>query len=574
MSMSRVAIAPDTDKSVLRVDVVWPSLWWPRGYGKQPRYDLELTLQDRDGAVLDQTTRRFGFRTIRLSTQPDEIGAEFVLHVNDRPIFCKGANWIPDSLFPAEVTQARYLQRIRQAVDANMNMLRVWGGGIYESDSFYDACDEYGVLVWQDFMFACAMYPEESPLRALVVAEAEYAVSRISHHPCVALWCGGNECVWAHESWGFGQRLRSGQSWGSAYYYDELPQAVCDARIPYWPNSPYSGATTIPANDEHFGNRHVWDTWGEGYRQTVPRFCSEFGHQSPPNYATLREALPELELQLGSRAMEHRQRASGGNAVRYDQPLAEWFRSPRDFDEWHFAAQLLAARSVATGIEWWRAHQPRCMGVLFWQLNDVWAGHSWSAVDVAGRRKLLWYAARRAFAPRLLTIQPMDGQLRLVLVNDTDDEWTASALVRRVDFDGRVLGEASYSCDVARRGVHLTGDLASQVGGAERKTREVIVADCDGLRATWYFAQDRELDYPQPQFAGEIERNGAECRVRITAQTLLRDVCFQFDRVWPSAEMSDQLITLLPGESASFSLTGDIPPSAEIYRRPLMWCAN
>lgn len=563
-----------TDPAHMQFTVRRPRTWWPRGLGAQPLYGLNLVCMDSHGKRLDRAERRFGFRTVTLRTDPDAHGRTFALVVNDRPIFCRGANWIPDSLFPAELTAERYRQRIGQAVAANMNMLRVWGGGIYEDEAFYDACDEQGVLVWQDFLFACGMYPEETPLYESVAQEARLVTSRLSHHPSVVLWCGGNECIWAHESWGFGARLRPGQTWGARYFHELLPRAVADLNVPYWPNSPYSGAAQIAPNDERYGNRHVWDTWGDGYRDTAPRFCSEFGHQSPPNQATLREAVAESELRVGSRAMEHRQRASGGNAVRYERPLETCFRRPREFDEWHFLAQLLAARSVATGIEWWRANRPRCMGVLFWQLNDVWAGHSWSAIDCAGRRKLLWYAVRRAFAPRAVSIQPLSGELRLVVHNDTDEACTGLAMVRRIALEGRLLARAEFPLEIAPQTWDTESKIEHWIGRPARPDRELVVADFSGLRATWFYASDRALIYPAPRFRGMVERSGAGCGIRITAESLLRDLSFQLDRVGASLEAEEQLLTLLPGESAVIPVRGELPSSADVFSRPVMWCAN
>ncbi|MBL8878434.1 MAG: glycoside hydrolase family 2 protein [Phycisphaerales bacterium] len=565
------AASPPARFAKISLAIDRPRRWWPRGYGEQSLYVLEITLETEAGDTLERAARRVGFRNMRLDTTADASGSAFTILVNDRPIFCKGANWIPDSLFPAEITCEQYQRRIAQAVDANMNMLRVWGGGIYEDDRFYDACDEVGILVWQDFMFACAMYPEESPLRELVAAEAHHATTRLSHHPCVALWCGGNECIWAHESWGFGARLAPNQTWGAAYYHQTLPNAARDLSTPYWPNSPYSAEARVAPNDADHGNQHVWDRWGDGYRMVAPRFCTEFGHQSPPNFATLRESWPVSELRLGSRAMEHRQRAGGGNSARYDVPLAEWFREPRDFDEWHFLSQLLAARSVAAGVEWWRANQPRCMGALFWQLNDVWAGHSWSAIDVAGRRKLLWYAARRALAPRLLTIQPIGGSLWLFAVNDHDERWQTTASVRCANLRGGVLKQAEVEIGSDERDVGRV-DISHIAAGVVSPLETALIVDCDGLRATWFFGRDRELRYAEPRFSLSQPGHGA---IRIAAETLVRDMCFQFDRLSPECAAEDQLITLLPGESIDIAVQAPMPPLADVAAAPpIVWCAN
>ncbi|MHC5003592.1 MAG: glycoside hydrolase family 2 protein, partial [Planctomycetota bacterium] len=416
---SGVAAATGGGAVVVPVEIERPRRWWPRGHGDQPLYRLDVRLV-RDGRELDRAEARFGVRTVGLETAPDATGAPFVVLVNDRPVFCRGANWIPNQLFPAPVDRAAVRRRIEQAAGAGMNMLRVWGGGRYEDEAFYDRCDELGILVWQDFMFACATYPEDDPYPALVEAEARHQVARLCRHPSVALWCGGNENIWAHASWGFGEQLAAGQTWGRRYWRELLPAVVAelDPTRPYWPDSPWSGADDVHPNDADHGDRHTWDVSIEGYRTIVPRFASELGHQGPPNLATLGRALDANDLVIGSEAMHHRQRATGGNAKWYDGPLGEWFAAPEDFARWHYLAQLLQARAIGLAIEWHRANAPRCTGILFWQLNDCWAGHSWSAIDVDGRRKLLWYAARRAFADRLLTIQPVDGVPTVLAVND------------------------------------------------------------------------------------------------------------------------------------------------------------
>lgn len=578
-------VSPDATETSLSLTVDNPRLWWPRGYGEQPLYRLETWLRsaDAEGASLeasnaiDQRSMRIGFRTVSLDARPDEIGSAFTLRTNDRPVFCMGANWIPEGLFPSELTPAHYRRRIEQACDANMNMLRVWAGGIYEDPAFYDACDELGVLIWQDFMFACATYPEEQPYPALVEAEARHNIARLCAHPSVAFWCGGNECVWAYQSWGFKHQLRRDQTWGRHYYFELLPQLVAelDSTRPYWPNSPYSGSPDADCADPNHGNHHTWNTQTEGYRGVVPRFVSEFGHQSPPNIATLREALPPDELEVNSAAMRHRQRAGGGNEQRYDVPLATWFAQPSSFAEWHYLAQLLQARSISLAIEWWRANRPRCMGVLYWQLNDCWAGHSWSAIDCAGRRKPLWYATRRAFAPRLLTIHLVQSRPTLFAVNDTDQPWRGTARLRRMRLDGEVFAEATAAVHVTPRTSLPTANLADVIGQPRDDHSEMVVVDLDGLRACFFHDHDKHLAYPPPEFAAQLTRDGNTHRLHVEAKTLLRDVVLAVDQLDPQAEVDDHLVTLLPGETATLKITSAANLTLEsLTRAPVFHCAN
>lgn len=572
-----------------------PQLWWPRGYGLQPRYDLRVFINEAGDApgLGPSWSARIGFREIRLDTAPDEVGSPFTLLVNGTPLFCKGANWVPEGLFPAQLTRENYRERLQQSADANMNTLRVWGGGIYESDDFYDLCDELGILVWQDFMFACAMYPEEAPYPALVETEARHQITRLSSHPSVALWCGGNECVWAYESWGsaagetatWKQRVGD-KTWGRGYYFDLLPRlmAELDPTRPYWANSPWSGSENVAPNDANHGDRHTWEVRGDGRRTIVPRFCSEFGHQGPASYVTLARTVGVAELAIGSRGLEHRQRATGGTAKHIDDAIAESFRPPRNFDEWHYLAQLVQARSLRTGIEWMRVNQPRCMGALVWQLNDAWPGLSWSLIDSDGRPKPAWHAVRTAFENRLLTIQPLDGRLLVCVVNDTDQTWESRLDLSRMAFDGTVLaGVKGRRFTVEPRSVARIADVEELVGTPGDPTRELIVADTIKRRRHWFYLPDKELDYPEPRFDARGRYTpGGVLRTRCVARTLIRDAVFMTDRL-ASCELERpvEVFTLLPGDTFECGAKTDgrmgttVPMSTEVLtRRPVFWCAN
>jgi len=383
---------------VVRMTVERPELWWPRGHGGQPLYSLAVSLRTGEKTV-DSTKRRIGLRSAKLNTSRDKHGSKFQIEINGKPIFCRGANWIPDGLFPTGIKPAQIRKRVRQAAAAKMNMLRVWGGGYYEDEAFYDECDRKGVMVWQDFMFSCAMYPEEDPYPKLIEAEARHNVARLSSHPSIVLWCGGNECVWGWQKWGWKERLKPGQSWGAMYYVDLLPRVVreVDPTTPYWANSPWSGSLDHDVLDENHGDRHTWDAQFEEYRKTNPRFLSEFGRQAPAKLKTLGEAIAKKDLRVNSKAMAHRQRATGGNAVIYDAALARFGLTPRTFEEWHAVTQGLQSEAMKIAISWSLENEPRCMGVLIWQLNDCWPALSWSLIDSAGREKPAYYEVQKLF---------------------------------------------------------------------------------------------------------------------------------------------------------------------------------
>ncbi|MBX3403567.1 MAG: hypothetical protein KF699_09175 [Phycisphaeraceae bacterium] len=498
-----VDAASGTATGSVELTVDSPRMWWPRGYGPQspdderPRYGVRVMLRD-DRAHLDEWHGRIGLRTVELDTSRDMWGSAFTLRVNGQPVFCMGANWIPEGLFAGYAPEETIRQRVRDAAEMNANMLRVWGGGQYEPACFYDECDRRGILVWQDFMFACGMYPEEPPfggVGGLVEREARYQVARLSAHPSVALWCGGNECIWGHDAWGWRERLKPGQLWGSGFWLELLPRvcAEVDPSRPYWPNSPWSGVDERGVQrdvlDPDHGNRHTWevDAWRNGFGaptesggggggRGVARFCSEFGQQSPSCIETLNEQFP-LVAQLSRvvsvsvphwsgdqchRELARRQRGPGGDKRWYEDCGVGLPRDGAGFEAWLVRAHEFQARVVARGIEWHRANRPRCGGVLFWQLNDCWAGHSWSAIDAAGRKKPLWEAARRAMSPRVLTVHEVDGSPVVLAINDTDEAWEGEVTVRRVGADGAALAEQRAN---VRIGPRTAGAVMKLSGG-------------------------------------------------------------------------------------------------------------
>lgn len=585
-------VSHGTAKFAVQLDVSDPKLWHPNGVGPRTRYPLTVQLAAVDPLAstptMGERSMLIGFREIHLKTDADTAGSAFAFEVNGAPLFCKGANWIPDGLFPARMTRDRLRERLQQAAAANMNMIRIWGGGLYESDDFYDLCDELGLLVWQDFMFACAMYPEEPPFPGLIEAEARHQVARLAHHPCLAVWCGGNECIWGYESWGHapGETMswkdRVGdRTWGRGYYMELLPRIVSeiDPGRPYWPNSPWSGAEGVPPNDADRGNRHTWDVRGDGFRTVTPRFCSELGHQSPSNHATLSRAVGAPGLACGSRDLEHRQRATGGTAAHIDAGINEHFgepRSPRGFDEWHYLAQLAQSRSLRTGIEWLRTQQPRCTGALVWQLNDAWPGMSWSLVDSGGLPKLAYHTVRSAFENRLLTIQPIDGRPRVFAVNDTADPWPISLTLSRMGFDCTAIASVSgLAFTVPPRSSLELCDAATHVGDPSTPAAEFLVASAMKRRATWLFARDHDLAYPAPRIDAKFNRDLKA--LRCVARTLIRDAVLSLDRLSTPGVTADALPTvLLPGDT--FSIRMPEPPTPDqvtaLTSPPVLWCAN
>jgi beta-mannosidase len=572
-------VAPGATSAVLTVEVPDARLWWPAGYGDQPLYDLAVALAGPDGG-LDAAARRIGFRTITVDTAPDDIGTPFTIVVNGTPVFAKGANWIPDDHFLTRVTRDRVARRVGQAVDANMNLLRVWGGGVYESEDFYDVCDERGVLVWQDFPFACAAYAEDEPLRGEIEAEARENVARLASHASLALWNGGNENLWGFCDWGWREEL-AGRTWGLSYATDLLPRVVAelDPTRFYCAGSPYSpgfGLDEVHPNDADHGTRHEWEVWNRldytAYRDHVPRFCSEFGFQGPPTWATLTDWIHDDPLTPDSPGFLLHQKAEDGNG-KLHRGLAPHLPVPESFTDWHWATQLNQARAVAFGVEHFRSWWPRTAGAVVWQLNDCWPVTSWAAVDGDGRRKPLWYALRRAYAPRLLTFQPRGGRTVLVAVNDSPEPWSGTAALERRTLAGAVLDAATLDLDVPPRSAALLEPAPSLLTPADAN-REVLVATAGGARAVHLFAEDRHVAY-EPALTATAERVAGGYRVEVRADSFARDVALLADRVAYDAEVDDMLVTLLPGETRAFTVRTalDIDP-AELTAAPVLRSAN
>jgi len=556
--------------------------WWPHSLGDQPLYDVTVTLRS-GGQVVDTATTQVGFRTVTLDTSPDEIGRRFTLAVNGVELFARGTNWIPDDSFVTRVDAARYAERIGQAKAANVDLVRVWGGGIYEDDAFYAACDEAGMLVWQDFLFACAAYPEEEPIRSEVIAEAHDNVSRLMPHPSLVLWNGNNENIWGHQDWGWVDRLGE-RTWGSGYYFDLLPAVVAkiDPSRPYWPGSPWSGDDDVHPNAMTHGPSHIWDVWNTRdysvYAAHDPRFVSEFGFQGPPTWATLTAAVHDDPMAPDSPGMlAHEKAADGlGKLQRGLEGHLTQQDSPRDWDfaDWHYATQLNQARAVGFGIRHHRSLRGRCMGSVVWQLNDCWPVSSWAALDSGvradgghighiARRKPLWYALRDAFADRLI----ISGDDGVTLVNDSGSSWSGQLTMRVQGLDGSPTGD-----DLEPTGFEVPPRSAAKVVDWLMQPEQSVITltASTGERALVFGAEDVDLDLPAPGYAADVKRvDPRTVSVTVSATTLLRSLCLFADRVHPNAEADTMVVDLLPGESHTFVVTG--PPGFADHVDPQIW---
>jgi len=559
----------------LDVEVAGVRRWWPRGYGEQPLYDASVTLADGEH-LLGSVQRRVGFRSVAWDTTPDAHGTPFALRVNDQPVWVKGVNWIPDDAFLTRVDRARYRERLLQAVDANVNLVRVWGGGIFESDDFYELCDELGLLTWQDFLMACSAYSEDAALVASIEAESRDNLARIGHHASLVLLNGSNENVQGYQDWGW-QRMLDGRPWGARYYDTLFPALVAELTptIPYIPSSPFSPGGE-PANAEVHGATHIWDLWNErdwlDFRAYRPRFVTEFGWQGPPAWTTLTDAV-HGELAPESVLMEAHQKARWGNH-KLLAGLLPHFPVPRTVDDWHWAMQLNQALAVLCAFGWFRSLAPHNSGAVIWQLNDCWPVISWATIDGAGRPKPAWYAMRDAFADRVVRVQPDGDDLQVVAGNDTAQPWTGTVRLRRLTYDGTVRAELFLAATVPARGT-LRLRVASNLSVPADPADEVLVVEFDEAQDHWFFAEPRDSALRLPRWDVAVEPDGDDQLVRVTPDVLVRDAFAMVDRLAPAARVDTGLFTLLPGETAVLRVAGAGEFDAATIARPdVLRCAN
>ncbi|MGH7144481.1 MAG: beta-mannosidase [Planctomycetota bacterium] len=454
--------------AVLRI--ARPALWWPAGYGAQNLCDLTVSLESGDS--VQEKIQKIGFRRLELVREPDAAptagskapgadgkapsadnqppGESFFFRVNGVPIYIKGANWIPADVFDARVDRARLRNLLESARDAHLNLVRAWGGGIYEQDAFFDLCDELGLLVWQDFMFACMMYPADAEFLAGVRNEARQQIRRLMHHPSLATWCGNNEnedaIKWFPESTANRDRYVVDYN---RLTIDTLHAAVQqeDPTRPFWPSSPSNGVHAWGnAQDPTRGDVHYWDVWHRGkpfseYLTVNPRFSSEFGFQSFPSLETLAPVLPESERNPTAPGMEFRQRSPRVGNKAIIEHIAQQFRLPEGFANFIYVSQVLQALSIKTACEHWRRIKPYCMGAVYWQLNDIWQGPSWSSLEYDGRWKMLQYFAAKFFAPFLVSAFEKDGKLELWATSDRPQKLSGHVAAELWSWDGKRLAE-------------------------------------------------------------------------------------------------------------------------------------
>ncbi len=553
--------------AVASIEIPEPKLWWPNGYGEQTLYKAEVSLRTSDETILDSKTYQLGLRTLELRQEEDEFGESFTFVVNGVPIFAKGSNWIPADSFPTRITRKQLDQLLGDAARAHHNMIRVWGGGFYESEDFYDMCDQYGILVWQDFIFSCSVYPLDDPqFLENVHQEVVDNVHRIRHRASLAIWCGNNEMDWGWEQWGWDNEatLKYRESY-QTFFYETLPQWLesLDPDTPYWFSSPTSGTPFEDANSNDEGDAHYWEVWHgakpfTAYREQYPRFMSEFGFQSLPPLKTIKTYADEDHWNLTDYMIEHHQRSYFASALFMGQ-MALHFLMPADFPSLVYLTMVLQAEGIRYGVEHWRRNMHRVSGTLYWQLNDCWPVASWSSLDYFGRWKALHYISKRFFAPLLLSIEDdeKNAVMKVHLSSDLQDIWSGSVRWRLMRLDGEVLdfGEEKVNADPLASKLVFEKDFSNLTLDEKRET--VFVAQLlkeDRVLSTQLgtFVRNKHLQLVEPQLKAYLRDDGnGDVLIDVEVGYLARFVELTLDDA--DVVFSDNYFDVLPGETVQIT---------------------
>jgi beta-mannosidase len=531
--------------------------------GEQKLYNLRVELQE-SGTAIHSKGERIGLRTIELITDKDEIGNSFHFKINGRPVFMKGANYIPQDSFLDRVSPEKYEHVIQSAVDANMNMLRVWGGGIYEKDIFYDLCDEKGILIWQDFMFACAMYPGDTDFLENVKQEAVDNIKRLRNHASIALWCGNNESLSAWYNWGWKDNVISEQGQEVAdliwkgyedIFHNILPEVVeeYDKDKAYWSSSSSAG-TGITENLKQ-GDLHYWGVWWgkepfSKFKENTGRFMSEYGFQSFPEMKTIQSYALEEDLDIYSEVMRSHQRSSIGNET-IELYMKRDYKEPKDFPSFIYVGQVLQGEGIKRAIELHRVQMPYCMGSLYWQINDCWPVASWSGMDYYGRWKALHYMAKEAFKNVILVVESEEGISTISTVSDLNEHFMATLKCRIIDFKGKLLWDKTMDVEVVPNTSRKVFSFEQENIDFDMKNSVLEVSISHNNReidnALWYYLSPKELDLIGPNINMESRKiNDEEYSIELNSDVLVKNIFLEAKN--SEGVFSQNYFDMLPGK--------------------------
>jgi beta-mannosidase len=550
------------------VRIISPKLWFPVGYGPQNRYRFSASIKVGREAVARAETRT-GLRSVELRRVADQWGKSFEFVVNGISVFAKGADVIPFDSFPNRVTPEIHRKILQSARNAHMNMVREWGGGYYESDDFYDICDELGIMVWQEFMFGGDMVPGDVAFQENVRQEAIDQIKRLRDHPSIVIWCGNNEVETGWHHWGDRQEFKESISaeqrervWQDyvILFADILKSTVAQYAdpTPYTPSSPSANFEEVPDN-QHNGDMHYWQVWhaqapASDYTEQFPRFMSEFGFQSFPEMRTIRSFAKPEDFDIRSTVMQAHQKNKGGNERILTYMLRE-YRQPKDFESYVYLSQVQQAEIIKIGAEHLRRQRPRTMGSLYWQLNDCWPVASWASIDYFGRWKALHYYARRFYDDLLISPFLHDDKVDVYVVSDKLQPLSGMIRMRLLDFSGNVLLEQSKEVQIPAQSsaIYFTVDKTTWTAKGDPR-RSFLVFDLavdkkNVSRNLVFFDVTHNLELPTPDIETAVSESGGEYTVTLKSPKLARNVYLSFGNL--DVEVSDNYFDILPGEPAT-----------------------
>ena len=564
------------------VHIADPALWWPNGYGKQPLYTVTATLY-KNGAAISSLQKRIGLRTITVSTERDRYGEEFCFQVNGVKLFAMGANCIPQDNLLSRITYAKTERMIKDCVAANFNSIRIWGGGVYPEDYFYDLCDEYGLIVWQDFMFACINVYLSDNFKKNIRAEIADNIKRLRHHASLGLFCGNNEMELAMADWPDVNRSACIKA-DYLELYEHIMPDLCAQFAPqvfYWFASPSSGGGFDNPNDPDRGDTHYWEVWHGNrpftdYRNYHFRFCSEFGFQSFPCMKTIRSFAEPQDLNPFSRVMESHQKNASANA-RILNYAAENYLYAKDLTELSYISQLNQANAIKYGVEHFRRNRGRCMGAIYWQLNDCWPVASWSSIDSFGRWKALHYSAKRFFAPVLLSVAEEGNCVLFNLSNETMQTFTGTVKWSIIDTDLQELHSQTVPVTVKALSAEnlFTVDAGDWLDGHEdERLMHFALYNAQGERLSeqcLLFTKPKRFAFRQPEIQVEITQKDGQTCFAVSADTFVQGLELSFAH--HDLVLSDNFIDIAAKTPVILTAEGLYDP-AELKRELQLQCVN
>ncbi len=564
LSTETITIQAGEQVVTLPIAIENPQRWWPAGLGDQYLYDLKFEIS-RNGQTVDFGNERIGLRTVEFVHEMDEEGKSFYFKINDQPVFMKGANYIPSDNFLTRVDEDRYEYLLQSTIDANMNMLRIWGGGIYENDIFYDLCDEKGILVWEDFMFACSMYPTNEDFFDNVRQEAIDNIIRLRNHPSIVIWCGNNEIETAWNDWGWQARYSEEEAAEIYDGYDRmfhqlLPDLVAeyDPSRPYIASSPSANSSTIKANTLGYGDMHYWGVWHaaapyESFDTNISRFMSEYGMQSFPLLLSVKKYTTPEDWDITSEVMLSHQRHPRGNQL-IKTYMEREYQVPEDFSDFLFMSQVQQAEIIKYAVESHRSAMPYCMGSLYWQLNDCWPVASWSGIDYYGKWKAMHHYAVDFFAPVLPVIRENDSTVQIFGVSDQLNDEVYTLKTEFITPEGESVFSESKNITLPANTSTLITTLDTSKLLPNKNMEEVVLVttlmDQDQVisRNIHLFGRWKDISLPDQEvkyaFDGSV--------LTVTAPTLQQGVYLELEGI--DADFRPNFFTLLPGESREIAI--------------------